>query len=45
MESTMPLSFGALQLPSRFLLSPLAGGITGTVLHVDNGIHAMAVAV
>ena len=24
-----------------FLLSPLARGITGTTLYVDNGLHAM----
>ncbi|SCA64332.1 Enoyl-[acyl-carrier-protein] reductase [NADH], chloroplastic [Chlamydiales bacterium SCGC AB-751-O23] len=28
-----------------FLLSPLASGITGEILRVDNGIHAMGVAV
>lgn len=30
---------------AAFLLSPLASGITGTTIYVDNGIHAMGVAV
>lgn len=30
---------------AAFLLSPLASGITGTTLYVDNGMHTMAVAV
>lgn len=30
---------------AAFLLSPLASGITGTLLYVDNGIHIMGVAV
>jgi enoyl-[acyl-carrier protein] reductase I len=30
---------------AAFMCSPLASGITGTVLHVDKGFHAMAVAV
>jgi enoyl-[acyl-carrier protein] reductase I len=29
---------------AAFLLSPLAAGITGEVLHVDHGMHAMGVA-
>jgi enoyl-[acyl-carrier protein] reductase I len=28
---------------AAFLCSPLASGITGTVLYVDKGFHAMAV--
>lgn len=28
-----------------FLLSPLASGITGSIVYVDNGLHAMGVAV
>ena len=28
---------------AAFLASPLAGGITGSVIHVDRGYHAMAV--
>ena len=30
---------------AAFLASPLAGGITGTVVYVDNGYHAMGMAV
>jgi enoyl-[acyl-carrier protein] reductase I len=30
---------------AAFLVSPLASAITGTVLFVDNGIHAMGLAV
>lgn len=30
---------------SAFLLSPLASGITGSIVYVDNGLHAMGVAV
>lgn len=28
---------------AAFLASPLSSGITGTVLHVDKGYHAMAI--
>ena len=30
---------------AAFLLSPLASAITGTVIFVDNGMHAMGMAV
>ena len=30
---------------SAFLLSPLASAITGEILYVDNGMHAMGLAV
>jgi enoyl-[acyl-carrier protein] reductase I len=30
---------------AAFLVSPLASGITGTILYVDNGMHAMGVAI
>ena len=30
---------------ATFLLSPLASAVTGTVLYVDNGMHAMGLAV
>lgn len=30
---------------AAFLLSPLASGITGTTLYVDNGLHAMGIAI
>jgi enoyl-[acyl-carrier protein] reductase I len=30
--------------PAAFLLSPLASGITGSTLYVDNGLHAMGCA-
>jgi enoyl-[acyl-carrier protein] reductase I len=30
---------------AAFLLSPLASAITGTIVYVDNGMHAMGVAV
>lgn len=29
-------------VPAMFLCSPFASGVTGTVLHIDNGFHAMA---
>ncbi|MES2345565.1 MAG: enoyl-[acyl-carrier-protein] reductase [Chlamydiota bacterium] len=31
--------------PAAFLLSPLATAITGTILYVDNGMHAMGIAI
>lgn len=30
---------------AAFLVSPLASGITGTIVYVDNGLHAMGIAV
>jgi len=30
---------------AAFLASPLASGVTGTIIYVDNGLHAMGVAV
>lgn len=30
---------------AAFLLSPLAAAVTGAILHVDNGMHAMGIAV
>ncbi len=30
---------------AAFLLSPLAGAITGTLIYVDNGLHAMGIAI
>ncbi len=30
---------------AAFLVSPLAAGITGTVMYVDNGYHAMGMGV
>jgi enoyl-[acyl-carrier protein] reductase I len=41
-EAINPGEVGA---TAAFLCSPLASGITGSVLHVDKGFHAMAVAV
>lgn len=41
-EAITPGDVGA---TAAFLCSPLAAGITGTVLHVDKGFHAMALAV
>ncbi|MCZ7681457.1 MAG: enoyl-[acyl-carrier-protein] reductase [Sandaracinaceae bacterium] len=37
------LGAGEVGNAAAFLCSPLASGITGTVLHVDHGYHAMAV--
>ena len=36
-----PISARQVALASAFLCSPLASGITGTVVHVDHGYHAM----
>jgi enoyl-[acyl-carrier protein] reductase I len=41
-EAITPSEVGA---TAAFLCSPLGAGITGTVLHVDKGFHAMAMAV
>lgn len=38
-----PMSAEEVGNAAAFLCSPLASGITGTVLHVDHGYHAMAV--
>ena len=38
-----PLAAEEVGHAAAFLCSPLANGITGTVLHVDHGYHAMAV--
>jgi enoyl-[acyl-carrier protein] reductase I len=38
-----PISSTEVGAAAAFLCSPLASGITGTVLHVDKGFHAMAV--
>jgi enoyl-[acyl-carrier protein] reductase I len=40
-----PISSTEVGAAAAFLCSPLASGITGTVLHVDKGFHAMAVPV
>jgi enoyl-[acyl-carrier protein] reductase I len=41
---TEPLTAEEVGNVAAFLLSPLASGITGTVLHVDKGYHAMGMA-
>lgn len=38
------LSASEVGASATFLLSPLAAAITGTILYVDNGLHAMGVA-
>jgi enoyl-[acyl-carrier protein] reductase I len=40
---TSPLTAQEVGQAAAFLCSPLASGISGTVLHVDKGYHAMAV--
>lgn len=41
---TKELSGDEIGNTAAFLLSPLASGITGTIVYVDNGIHCMGVA-
>jgi enoyl-[acyl-carrier protein] reductase I len=40
-----PITATEIGQSAAFLCSPLASGITGSVLHVDKGFHAMAVAI
>jgi enoyl-[acyl-carrier protein] reductase I len=42
---TEPLAANEVAQAAAFLVSPLASGITGTVLYVDKGYHAMGMAV
>jgi enoyl-[acyl-carrier protein] reductase I len=42
---TQPLQASEVGAAAAFLLSPLASGITGAVIHVDKGYHAMGMAV
>ncbi len=42
---TEPLSADDVAHAAAFLASPLAAGITGTVMYVDKGYHAMGMAV
>jgi enoyl-[acyl-carrier protein] reductase I len=42
---TTPLSAEEVAAAAAFLASPLASGITGAVIHVDKGYHAMGMAV
>ncbi len=42
---TEPLAAHEVGAAAAFLCSPLASGITGTVLHVDKGYHTMGMAV
>jgi enoyl-[acyl-carrier protein] reductase I len=46
-NAPLPRDFQATDVghAAAFLASPLAAGITGTVLYVDNGFHAMGMAV
>jgi enoyl-[acyl-carrier protein] reductase I len=41
---TEPLAAGDVAHTAAFLASPLAGGITGTVVYVDKGYHTMGMA-
>ncbi|GAB4225649.1 MAG: enoyl-[acyl-carrier-protein] reductase [Chlamydiales bacterium] len=40
-----PLTADEVGMAAAFLCSPLASAITGTVIYVDNGMHAMGVAI
>ena len=42
---TEPLSPSEVANTAAFLCSPLASGITGTVVYVDKGYHSMGMAV
>jgi enoyl-[acyl-carrier protein] reductase I len=42
---TQPLSHAEVANTAAFLCSPLASGITGTVVYVDKGYHSMGMAV
>ncbi|HKV71668.1 MAG TPA: SDR family oxidoreductase, partial [Gemmatimonadales bacterium] len=46
-NSPLPRSIDAVDVgnTAAFLASPLAAGITGTTVYVDNGYHAMGMAV
>jgi enoyl-[acyl-carrier protein] reductase I len=46
-NSPLPVALEAAEVGSvaAFLASPLASGITGCVIHVDKGYHAMGKAV
>jgi enoyl-[acyl-carrier protein] reductase I len=46
-NAPLPRDFAAIDVgyAAAFLASPLASGITGTVVYVDNGFHAMGMAV
>jgi enoyl-[acyl-carrier protein] reductase I len=46
-NSPLPKDLQALEIgyTAAFLASPLASAVTGTILYVDNGLHAMGVAI